>query len=152
MYDDEFYDLATSSTRYSTRKRLAKRISILENELKANYGLHQTNKKDRNILRKQLKLLRDKKGYDTLKDTLAKCLSDNITSNVWVEKEIARGKYKITKLQVHQGYSHIKQAYLARSNDPLFANVITSVIHPNPSEETDTEGTTIHYSYNWCSA
>jgi hypothetical protein len=124
-------------SRYSNSKRLYKRSIAVERELKANCDKYVTQEKRRDTLCKKLRLLRDKPGHDSLKANLAKRFNDNITNNVWLEKDIIRGRKKIDNLRAIQGYSRIERAFMATYNDPLIANIRESAILGSGSAESD---------------
>lgn len=54
---------------------------------------------------------------------------------MWVEKDKLRTKHQINKLRGHQRYSHVKRAYMTIADDPQFANINASIIHPTANDE-----------------
>jgi hypothetical protein len=65
--------------------------------------------KDHQNLSRKLQLLNQHDGYHQTKRNIEKKLSDNITKNIWKEKELVRNKQKISKLRQQQGYSRVDE-------------------------------------------
>jgi hypothetical protein len=86
-------------------KRVQRKLHTLESELKEQYKQHIQAEKERHSLSRKLQLLNEQDGYHRTKTSVQKKLSDNITENVWKEKELVRNKQKINKLRQRQGYS-----------------------------------------------
>jgi hypothetical protein len=69
-------------------KRVQRKLHNLETKLKEQYEQHIQAEKERHSLSRKLHLLNEKDGYHRTKNSVQKKLSDNITENVWKEKEL----------------------------------------------------------------
>ncbi len=118
-----------------SNKRVQRKLHTMETKLQEQFGHVLKAEKVRQHLSRKLQLLNQHDGCNQAKRNLEKKLSDNITENVWKEKELVRNKQKISKLRHRQGYSRVERAFMALGEDPLFANISASVIQPTSSGE-----------------
>ena len=71
-------------------KRVQRKLHTLESELQRQFEHHIQAEKERENLSRKLHLLNKKDRYHQTKSSIAKKLNDNITTNVWKEKELVR--------------------------------------------------------------
>jgi hypothetical protein len=81
-----------------SNKRVQRKLHTMETKLQEQFEHVLKAEKDRQYLSRKLQLLNQHDGYNQAKRNLEKKLSDNITENVWKEKELVRNKQKISKL------------------------------------------------------
>ncbi len=80
-------------------KRVLRKLRAMEIKLQEQFQQHIQAEKERQSHSRKLHLVNKQDGYHRTKSNIEKKLSDNITENVWKEKELIRNKQKINKLR-----------------------------------------------------